>query len=452
MRALPLALTTAILALPVATSQSQSGEPALPPVPNTYPTPQIPRAIPVIPDTENNLDPEGFETPPVLPATKFLPAENLVGPHYRIRNAVKTDGYLAHFIVDSDFGTYDCLGAPKLAQRLKEINALAELAALSKSEVFADALVRSAKQPIDAAKNLVADPVESVKRLPSTAGHFFKRVGSAVGGGIKAVGKEIGEIGKDSREPSKVGEQTESAGKELIGFNSAIANLAKKYGVDPYTDNALLKDQLEEIAWVAFAGGAPIKFGVGAVSGGASIAMKATVIAGLPDSVYQLTPAEIRLQNRESMAVFGADKATQEAFESNLALTPSLSLALIQSLEALGDTKGRDAVVSVAAQLADRAKIEFLIWSLRILARPEVGETLTAITPVGPLPAATTASGKLLVPAAVDYVSWTPQTSAFAKNPDLEGKNPTLLLLGKDKLSDATRKGLTAANWEVREL
>ena len=44
-----------------------------------------------------------FETGVIVPASDLLPAELLHGSSYRVRDEVVTDGYMAHFRIDSDF-------------------------------------------------------------------------------------------------------------------------------------------------------------------------------------------------------------------------------------------------------------------------------------------------------------------------------------------------------------
>jgi hypothetical protein len=61
-----------------------------------------------------------------------------------------------------------------------------------------------------------------------------------------------------------------------------------------------------------------------------------------------------------------------------------------------------------------------------------------------------TADGVLVIPAAVDYVSWTERIARFAGRPDVAGaKSQRLWLAGK--LSPRTRQELTARKWAIEE-
>ena len=47
-----------------------------------------------------------YEQGIILSAATLLPAELLKGPSRRVRDQVFTDGYMAHFTIDTDFGIY----------------------------------------------------------------------------------------------------------------------------------------------------------------------------------------------------------------------------------------------------------------------------------------------------------------------------------------------------------
>ncbi|MCB1089310.1 MAG: hypothetical protein KDM63_19895, partial [Verrucomicrobiae bacterium] len=68
-----------------------------------------------------------YELPPVFQASQILDRSLLIGPNHRVRELAYGDGYLIHFTVDSDFGTYDCVGIHDLQRRVREIHAIASL-------------------------------------------------------------------------------------------------------------------------------------------------------------------------------------------------------------------------------------------------------------------------------------------------------------------------------------
>ena len=66
---------------------------------------------------------------------------------------------------------------------------------------------------------------------------------------------------------------------------------------------------------------------------------------------------------------------------------------------------------------------------------------------LGRLPAALEAGGQLVIPAPVDYLSWTEEVAEFAHRDDLLGRKPALLLTGD--ASPRARAELAALGWSL---
>ncbi|MEN9974051.1 MAG: hypothetical protein RLZZ282_57 [Verrucomicrobiota bacterium] len=84
-----------------------------------------------------------FESGVLLPASDLLPADLLQGSSYRVRDEVVTDGYMAHFQIDSDFGGFDAIGVPQANRRIVEAQAIRKLVETSKSDLFAEGMTQA---------------------------------------------------------------------------------------------------------------------------------------------------------------------------------------------------------------------------------------------------------------------------------------------------------------------
>lgn len=400
-----------------------------------------PPAVRAVAQSEATL--AGYELPAVLSAARLL-GQTAAGPAYRVREQVPTDGYMAHFTIDSDYGEFQCIGTNQAQARIREMEAIGKLMAVSKSDLFAEAVKRSIEQPIDAVKNIVKNPVDSVKAVPKTVGHFFKKVGTSVGNAAANL-RDRSEGGEESGS----GTNFSGAAKGVIGFDSAKLECAKQLGVDPYTDNARLQDEIEKVAWVFFSGGLPLRIGAAVASGGASVALTATKVVGLPGEIYALTPGELNLRNQQAMEAMGVRDATVRKFLANEALSITLRRSIIRSLQALGDVKGRAAVIEVAAACDMRRQVEFLDQALALLMQHHASgqAPCVALEVLGRLPGALDAAGVLHIPAPVDYLSWTLEVAEFAQRDDLVGRKPVLLLAGG--ASERTRSELATLGWTL---
>ena len=95
-----------------------------------------------------------FEELPELKASEILKPELLKGPHYVVRDPVPTASGMNQFTIDSDFGVFEADGNEMLLQRLKEIDAIARLQEVSRTDEFKKSLVAAAQSPLNSAKNI----------------------------------------------------------------------------------------------------------------------------------------------------------------------------------------------------------------------------------------------------------------------------------------------------------
>ncbi len=394
--------------------------------------------------TAQNTPSAAFEQGVLLKASDLLPADLLRGPSYRVRDQVVTDGYMAHFEIDSDFGTFEAIGVPQAKVRIAELEAIRKLVETSKGDLFAEGLKRSIEQPIDAVKNIVKNPVQSVKQAPKTVGHFFSKVGKSIGRGVDKV---VDSTKGDGPSADEVGLGIGNAAKNAAGFDKAKLETAKQLGVDPYSDNARLQEEMDKVTWAFFAGGLPLRIGAAVASAG--VAVVATNMVGIPEDTYALTQAELALHDGRSLDAMGVTEEDIQQFQIQRALSTTRRHRIVIALESLPKAKGRGDIVKLANASSSPEQADILIGALAVLAeRQRSGAAdYVALKVLGRLPGATTAAGELQVPAPVDYVTWTEEVAGFATRDDL-GTAPKVLV-HTGTLSPAASAGMTAAGWKA---
>ena len=136
-----------------------------------------------------------FEELPELKASDILKPEFLKGPHYVVRDPVPTGSGMNQFTIDSDFGVFEADGNEMLLQRLKEIDAIARLQEVSRTDEFKKSLVAAAKSPLNSARNIARDPAQAISNVPKGIMKFLGRAKETVenvgkgGGGNDGVGQ-----------------------------------------------------------------------------------------------------------------------------------------------------------------------------------------------------------------------------------------------------------------------
>src|SRR5258706_11223556 len=81
---------------------------------------------------------QGYETSPVLSASKILPPELLSGPNHRVEERVTNDGYLNIYQIDSQFGTFTAVSTALLRKRIGEINAIVAMEKIQRTTLYLD--------------------------------------------------------------------------------------------------------------------------------------------------------------------------------------------------------------------------------------------------------------------------------------------------------------------------
>jgi hypothetical protein len=387
----------------------------------------------------------GFEQPPVLNVTQLIPAKLLTGQGFRVEEQVPTDGVMGTYTLIADketfgenAGTYQVRSREMAELRLSEIPAIIKLDETSKTGTFIKSMASTAVQPLESAGQMVMNPVDTVTGLPSGVGRLFDRVGSGVG-----------RMWDSEPVPGTGGEQEGigDATRDILGYEQERRALAKKLGVDPYTTNPVLSKKLDEIATTAFRARVGVNTAI-------SVFVPASIIltgVRTMDTLVWDTPRGdliVRVENRlQELKVSPTQKSL---FLNNPALPSSLQVAIVENLARLTDVRGRSQVVILAGTAATESQSRFLATSLRMLAEyHEKKKPLTAVAAPGPL-VGRDRDNTLVLPAPVDYLSWTERVASFATSPAfLAMPQRTLWLAGL--MSPRAKQGFAANGWTIHD-
>lgn len=377
----------------------------------------------------------GDDPPPVFKASALLPASMMAGPHFKVAEAVQTEGYLHEFTVTSDFGPFTALGRSGLVTLIDEIRAIAALQDVSKSEVLLKAAGGAVVSVGKGAASAVTNPVETAK---------------GVGGGIKRFGVNLGRSSKraiSTEGGADTGDSAAtSAANSVLGVSSAMRRWAQKVGTDPYTTNLVLRDALKAIAEVDAAGSIAAKIAVPVPS---VVGAAATV----GDLVWSKDPEELRKLNEQRAKALGVPDKAAAAFFRNGWYTLTLQTRLVAALDTVKRPGTADYLEAAsAAETVQEAR--FFVESAELLqafhARRPVERLLTDSRA---LVAVTKDEGVALVP--LDYIRSTgPVREALAEiagraKAELGATRLALHLTGR--VSDRARAEAGRLGWTITE-
>jgi hypothetical protein len=382
-----------------------------------------------------------FEELPELKASDILKPELLKGPHYSIREPVPTSSGLNRFTIDSDFGLFEAEGNEMLVTRLKEIDAIARLQNVSRTDEFKESLVAAAKSPLNSVKNIVKDPAQAISNVPKGIMKFMGRAKETV----ENIGKKDGGSGDGNTM------------KDVLGYSDKKRKLALEMGIDPYSTNPTLQKQLDEVAWASWAGGFTFSAATFPISGPVGAAITVT---NLNSSIDQLlrekSPEELAQINRATLKSMGGTSGDAARIVDGGAFTPSQATAFAQALKTMKVVANRAALIHVAAQKSsNEADAAFCVGTATLMSQINEQTPLAKLTTLGDFPICVAQDGTIILALQWDYAAWTPGTASLAKQvEDLashsgEKKPITIVLSGQ--MSPLLQQELQNRGFTIRD-
>jgi hypothetical protein len=342
------------------------------------------------------------EPAPILDASTLIKPEFLVGPHHKVLETVRTQGFANQYTVETKWGIHPVWGNDLLLKRIHEFDAIVRLEGASKSDEFKSSLRKAAASPFYALGGALQDPKGAAKGIAQGAGRFISRAGEALQrGGKKAA-------------------NTDSALEGMLGMSQAKRDIAKHLNVDPYTDNQILQGQLDEMAKASFAGGFVIKAGTFALSAGAG--MGAASWAGnlaladqVSDMIHDKSPLDLSQINRETLMALGVSEQVAVTFVEHPNISPTQQTTIAVSLKALGPVGGIEEFIKMTQPCQSSADAQFFSQCASLIAEHHTTRSpLKRVLNLYGLPSVHDSNNDLVIPLAVDYVAWTPETQRLA--------------------------------------
>jgi hypothetical protein len=383
-----------------------------------------------------------FEELPELKASEILKPELLKGSHYVVRDPVPTASGMNQFTIDSDFGLFEADGNEMLLQRLKEIDAIARLREVSRTDEFKKSLLAAAKSPLNSAKNIARDPAQAISNVPKGIMKFMGRAKETV----KNVGKGGGE-----------GEGEGNKMKDVIGYSDRKRKIALQMGIDPYSTNTVLQKELDDVAWASWAGGFTFSVATFPISGPIGAALTVT---NLNSTVQQLlrekSPSELEQINRATFRATGASASDIERILHGGAFTPTQSTTFAVNLKALKGVANRGAFVKVAAQKSTtEADALFCVHTAALMNQIHEKTPIGRIVMLRDFPIGIAKDGTVVVALQWDYAAWTSGAAGFTNDVQKlaaqSGKATNVLVALSGQVSPRLRQELETRGFTVQD-
>jgi hypothetical protein len=287
-------------------------------------------------------------------------------------------------------------------------------------------------------------PMDTVTGLPSGVGQFFSRVelGAQT---VYSTATNSSESG--GQRAKQAAAQTGSVTLTALGYDQVRRDLARKLHVDPYSSDPILTKRLNHVAWVMFSARLMVNTAISVAVPGS---MLITGVEFTDDLVYQTPKGDLVLLVEKKLRKMGLSDAEISTFSHNSAIPLSLQVTALHNLETLGPIPGRRAAADAIGSVMTEYQARFLVTSIQMLATwSQQTSPISRIKVAGVL-IGYDQNGTMIMPAPVDYVSWTPRIAGFATDPNLlQMQNRVLWTTGK--MTPLAHQQLVTNGWKVRE-
>jgi hypothetical protein len=387
-----------------------------------------------------------FETPPEEPAAASLPAELASGPNFHVSEPVAADGLMHHYVIDSRFGVFTAYGQETLKVRVREVAALTQISKTTDVDVVAKTVSRRVQTDAKTLTQAATNPVKTVTGIPKGIGHLFS--------GYKAQANELSESAKKQEGPSSASNVAQNAkanatkyADRYLGVSAAERRYYQQLGVDPYTNNAVLRKAVHHLA---------------KVDSTVNLGMHFVGVPGVPylgdvrramDAIYTEDPAVLRARQRTILAGYGLNPAEINRFENTLLLSPTRQKLLEEAAKSLDGVAGRDELFRHAMSVTSEEEVEVFLQSTGLLVGLHAHRPVARILAGLRLPTAQFGDGRIAVLGSFDSVYWTADVAGYesALHAALSPAPNGLELWLSGTLSPLARSELTSRGWEVHD-
>jgi hypothetical protein len=301
-------------------------------------------------------------------------------------------------MVRSSLGDFTVHGSFLLRQRIHELYALIELRKVDEVEVAARGTAESLIDTGESILQMATHPLATGEGVGPGIKRMFDKISSKAGEGLESLQTA------EEKEPSEESAILRMA-EDVSGATAAERGWAKRFGVDPYTLNPLLRAELEKLSL--------IETGGRLAAGFVPIPWAVSAAATVGHVVWDRDPDELKQHNRATLVHFGMADVDISTFEGNPYFGLTRQTALLNYLVGLGDVGGRGDFVARAAMVDSEALAAFFVESARLYARfhdesEAIVEVLTSPTSVV---SAVQTKSRIVYLLPVDHMVWTEYTA-----------------------------------------
>ncbi|MBM9515177.1 hypothetical protein [Desulfogranum marinum] len=340
-----------------------------------------------------------YETPQKYSVQSLLKPEVRKGKHFTVAEEVTSDGFFYHYTVLSPYGTFTPSSTSALYQLTQELNVIAAMKKIATDDTAIAALKQSGKNAATGIKNLFTNTEETLQGAAAGVSSLFNRASNTIG----------------SRQ---VTDAEDTRAQQIIGFSKSKGKIATQYGVNVYSANTVLQEELDRLAWADYLGGLGVGVAMSAVPGVGGLVLTTSGTARLLNEAINNTPAsELWLQNKNKLLAMGMNADTVQLFLNNSVFNPALATVTVSALEKMKGVENLELFIKVGLQASD-PQMARVITTLAVMSAGYHQQIapLKRISPLARITKATTTKGETVVVLPTDHIIWSENVAGIARS------------------------------------
>lgn len=330
-----------------------------------------------------------YEKPGTLKASETLEPKLRKGPNHEVVESIRNDGLLNSYEVDTPYGMFRVTGDSALKVLIHELSAITEMKKVETDDTAIASLKESGENTVQGLKNMFSDPEKTFNNAAMGVQGLFNRA--------------KGTIGK-----REITSEEDSRFEQFVGLTKAKGQIATRFGVNMYSPNTILQEELDRLARADYLGGLGVGVATSFVPGVGGLILTTSGTARLLNEAINTTPpAELWLQNKNKLLEMGVDEDTVELFLNNPSFNPAKHTLMVTALGSLEGVANRDLFVKVALQASNTLMARIITETAILTAGYHSHvEPVQKLIPLARLTMATTPSGKRIILLPTDHLIW----------------------------------------------
>jgi hypothetical protein len=354
---------------------------------------------------------KGFDVPGTLKASEILPADLIKNEFFTVREEVSWFDGLNLFTVDTEYGSFEIWGEPMLRVRLKEYIAWNELQETSVVEAGAIGAGRTALRSVNALLMAFAHPITTIKGVPQGINRMFKQIDRDFENIAQAItGKKSGDSpgSLDRYDDDDKVSVSAAAFEKLMGVNRSYRLWAEYVGVNPYTSNDAVQEELNRVAKAdAYMGTSTKVLAPNIIKD-----TKIKILAKVSRSIYKDDWREVVDENKKVLRKMGVEDGLIDIYLNHDFINLSLSTLIVETLKDLDGVKDQALVIEQAILLETESEAIWFAESLMMAQWfHENDSPIEKMLPDTLVPVALTKDGRVIVFTSADLALWTEETA-----------------------------------------